>query len=70
MNWEENLLILWPPKEHQMGNSEKARSRLGGGIPTYCCGQFRAVSTVRGQDTSTRDLVLGVLGWLHVSLAM
>lgn len=70
MNWEENLLILWPPKEHQMGNSEKAPSRLGGGIPTYRCGQFRAVSTVRGQDMSTRDLVPGVLGSLHVSLAI
>ena len=70
MNWEENLLILWPPKEHQMGNSEKAQSRLGGDIPTYRCGQFRAVSTVRGQDMSTRDLILGVLGSLHVSLAV
>lgn len=56
-----------------MGNSEEAWNGLGGvgrGIPTHCCGQFRAVSTVSGQDMSTRDLVPGVLGWLHISLAL
>ena len=30
MNWEENLLILWLAKEHQMGNSEEAQSGLAG----------------------------------------